>query len=154
MWYNNYMKIDRRKLRAWINKNLTPVKVVYDDCFSYINRDQTVTICTELPDHYEEYEAFCKHRGLKYKVHPMVICLLHEIGHDQTLLFLNEFYYTIDHIIDKITGTYSYTELGRKLKYSLYFRSPVEVAATDWLVDFVNNNINEVRELETYVTEG
>ena len=45
------MKIDRRKLRAWINKNLTPVKVVYDDYFSYVHRDQTVTISTNLPDH-------------------------------------------------------------------------------------------------------
>lgn len=146
-----YYSIDGRKLRGWLYRNATPVRVKYDDTFSYLINDQVVTISKELPDHLDEYINFCKKKGLKYEVNPYILCLLHEVGHDQTLLFMNEFDYIIDSIINTITNTYSKFDFIRKLKYKLYFSSPTEVAATMWAIDLINENIDEVRELESYV---
>jgi len=147
------MEIDRRKLKGWLSRNLTPVKVEYGEEFSYSLENQVVTISKELPDHYDEYLNFCKKKGLTEEIKPFALCLLHELGHDQTIFFMNELEYFVDSSLSIFTQTPSYTEFGRKLKYSLYYRLPCEIAATRWAIDFINNNIELVRELETFIKE-
>ena len=142
-----YYSIDGRKLRGWLYRNATPVKVKYDNEFSYLINDQVVTISKELPDHLDEYINFCKKKGLKYEVNPYILCLLHEVGHDQTLLFMNELDYIIDSIINKITNTYSKFDFIRKLKYKLYFSSPTEVAATMFDIIADQDDVDMLNEL-------
>ena len=144
------MKIDRRKLRGWLYRNATPVNVEYGDVFCYTLSTQTVTVSEELPLNINWYINHCKHLGMKYDVQWWVLCLLHEIGHDQTIFFLNEFEYLLDWA-SCICETPSFTMFGAWLKNQIYFRLPAERAATNWVVDLVNNHIDEVRELERYV---
>ena len=79
--------------------------------------------------------------------------LLHEIGHDQTIFFLTSFKYNWDFLIAFLVERPSINYFMYWLRCQIYYRLPCEWAATEWAIDFINNNIKEVRELETYITE-
>ena len=145
------MRIDRRKLKGWLYRYLTPVNVEYGDDFCYKLSTQTVIVSENLPDSIYFYLDFCKKRGLKKEVDPWVLCLLHEIGHDQTLLFINSVSCLFDSLLGKFAESDSYTMLGVRIKMFIYFRLPAEKAATDWAIDFINNNLDKVKELESYL---
>lgn len=148
------MKIKIRKLKKWLYDNATEANIKYGDDFCYVFHDDTVVFAHELPEHIEWYKNFCFKKGLKYRdVNDYIICLLHEVGHAQTLIFLNDLYHFVDFNVSKIVETESFTKFGAWLKCQIYFRMPCEQVATDWMIDFINNNIEEVRELESYLYE-
>ena len=153
MWYNKFMDIDLRRVRGWLYRNATPVKIIRGEEFAYHISDQEVEIANEVPFNIETYIKFCKRRGLKYDIDPYILCLLHEIGHDQTIFFLTSFKYNWDFLIAFLVERPSINYFMYWLRCQIYYRLPCEWAATEWAIDFINNNIKEVRELETYITE-
>lgn len=145
------MKVYKRKLNKWLKDNLDEIiKVKYGELFCYYIGDQSITISHEVPDHIHWYKSYCKKLGLKYDVSDHALCLLHEIGHDQTIWFIGDIRNFIDRTLSAIVETDSYFVFTSWIKCQIYFRLPCEHEATLWAVDFINNNIEEVRKLESY----
>ena len=145
--------MNKRKLNSWLDKNATRVDIKWDSEWCYTAPDSLITITKDKPHDLEWYIDFCKSKGLKHDVSWYTLCLLHEIGHDQTVYFLDEWEYKIDFIGSYITSIYSFTRFGLWLKCQLYFRLPTEIVATEWAVDFINNNYKEVLKLEDILKE-
>ena len=144
------MKIKKKSLEKWLDEYVTIVDINYGDDFYYSFGDQAITISKDLPDHIDIYKKFCYKKGLKYNVNDYVICLLHEVGHDQTILFLNEFLYWIDmKLAILLESIECYNYLLHWIVCQIYFRLPCEIIATKWMINFINNNLSAVRELES-----
>lgn len=147
-------RVDRRKLKRWVSKYITPVDIKYDDDFYYSIDTQTVAVSHEIPDHINWYKEFCFSKGLLYDVNDFTLCMLHEIGHDQTLFFISDFKCFIDSIISNFVQTTVTSSKLYWLRCQIYFRLPCEIAATEWAIDFINNNIEAIKELEKLYEVG
>ncbi len=74
-----------------------------------------------------------------------LLSLFHEIGHYMTFDDLGEedFAYSCD--VKALLGT---TDDDAKI----YFRLPIEIAATNWAIDYINEHPTEISKLEKAIT--
>lgn len=130
----------------WLTKNGFNVKAVYDKDESYYDGvNDVIHLCMIKPLHMDQYIKYIHKLGIQKELNWLTLTLLHELGHNQTLDYLNEFDYWIDWM-RYLTETTGFTNTGMKIKVWLYLHLPVESEATKWSVNYINNN--DVRELD------
>lgn len=125
-------------LQKWLDDHdHEEIKVEYGEEFEYSILEDVITVATVLPSYdYEEFERFALSRGLELNPGPWVLAFLHEVGHAITLLDDS-----LDEHID------SYFETRDRMRLADYMAHPVEASATDWAVDYINNNKEEIIQL-------
>ena len=84
----------------------------------------------------EEFKEFFESLGCVVKADVFIYSLFHEIGHSQTLESVSEedYNYSWDRKADPEITNYE------------YFRLPNEIVATQWAVDYINSNAEEIEE--------
>lgn len=81
-----------------------------------------------------DFQNFFESLGCNVKCDVFLYSILHEIGHSQTLDLVNEEDYA-----------YSLDRKAEPISNYEYFRLPDEIIATQWAVDFLNENTEKVR---------
>ena len=130
-------------LQKWLDDHdCEEIKVEYDAEFQYHILTDLITVTPNISYNYEEFMRFALSRGLELNPGPWVLAFFHEVGHSQTLLedWLDEY-------MD------DYFETRDRLRLTAYMEHPVELAATDWAIDYINNNKEEVMQLVKDIDE-
>ena len=124
-------------LQKWLNDHdCEELKVEYDTEFEYRILEDIITITPNISYDYDEFMRFALSRGLELNPGPWVIAFFHEVGHAKTLLE--------DWVDEWIED---YFETRDSLQLAAYMEHPIELAATDWAVDYINNNQEEIKQL-------
>ena len=121
----------------WLDENSYPeIKVVESDEFSYNVVTDTIKVTTELSYQYLTVLEYAKELGLRYNPGPWVLAFFHEVGHSETLL---------DDSLDEYWE--AYFDRQDIMTISDYVRHPIESAATEWAVNYINENTEEVKQM-------
>lgn len=82
-----------------------------------------------------------------------LMTFMHELGHHMTLHLLSEEEEDESAKIKFFCGIISENFGDDEGACNMYFRCPEEAIATEWAVDFINNNIDMMREFEAELIE-
>ena len=104
-------------------------KVEIGEEFAYYYFDETIVVNPTDTD--ERFLDFARRHGLNEKVSSFVISFFHELGHNETLDLVEE-----------------YEGDKNALTFEEYFNIEEEFEATMWAIDFCNNNMDIVEEIE------
>ena len=104
-------------------------EVVIGNEFAYYYEESKIVV--NLADTDEEFLALARENGLNEEVSNFVISFFHELGHNETIDFVEE-----------------YEEDKDTLTMEEYFYLEEEYEATMWAIDFCNNNMDIVKEIE------
>ena len=88
---------------------------------------------------------YCYSLGLSYEVDIEVLSFLHELCHGETLHIATE-----EDELNRDLTIMLCNLLGVEDEedFMMYFTTPIEAMATEWAVNFCNENIEKVKELE------
>lgn len=111
------------------------------DEFSYEYATNTIYYTTKSVEGEKEFLASVERLNPTVKLSAFVWSILHELGHNETLDFIS------DRIIKADERTKRAIANG-KVDASKYYDLTVEREATEWAVDFANNNYELVKGLE------
>lgn len=109
-------------------------EVVIGDEFAYYYEENKIVVNPTDTD--EEFVALARENGLNEEVSNFVISFFHELGHNETIDFCEEY----DGDKDALT-------------IEEYFYLDEEYEATMWAIDFCNSNMDIVREIEKNITK-
>lgn len=104
-------------------------EVVIGNEFAYYYDESKIVVNPADTD--EEFLALARENGLNKEVSNFVISFFHELGHNETLDFVEE-----------------YEGDKNALTMKEYFYLEEEYEATMWAIDFCNNNMDIVKEIE------
>ena len=150
----NAVKLKNNLIHWLCAHDAANIEIDYEEDFGYaIGDDNTRCINLGVTKWHEEavyFEQFLYEYGCEYIDIPIpVLAFLHELGHHFTLSNFTDFELKFCEIIKgaDIEGSdfdffYHYWEL------------PDEFAANMWVVDFINNNIDDVNELSYIYWNG
>lgn len=105
-------------------------EVVEGNEFAYYYADSTIVVNTHEEEDVD-FLNFARANGLNEEVGCFVISFFHELGHNETLDFVEEYNGNKD-----------------ELTKEEYFNLEEELEATLWGIDFCNNNLDLVKEIE------
>ena len=97
--------------------------------FAYYYEENLVVV--DPFDKNEEFLALARENGLNKEVSSFVISFFHELGHNETIDFVEE-----------------YEGDKNSLTMKEYFYLEEEYEATMWAIDFCNNHMDIVKEIE------
>lgn len=125
-----------------------------DNDFEYDNDDEVI-FCGNLADNCEDkFTAFARSKGLYRSADIRTIAFLHELGHYNTMDGLTKKQELISLLGKKlINGTPTPNEFIANIKYFIYYRLPVERVATEWAIDYANNNPADLATLDSFMRE-
>ena len=103
----------------------------------------------------KDFAQFLYEYGCEREVGIGILSLLHEIGHHMTYFSLNE-KELVDSEWDKMCLEFAsgYYEQNHYNHNIIYWHTPVEFVANVWAIDFVNEHIEAVKELQSILTTG
>ena len=104
-------------------------EVVIGNEFAYYYDENTIVVNPTDTD--ETFLALAKENGLNEEVSSFVISFFHELGHNETVDFCEEYEGNKD-----------------ALTMEEYFYVEEEYEATMWAIDFCNNNMDIVKKIE------
>lgn len=104
-------------------------EVVIGNEFAYYYDENTIVVNPADTD--ETFLALAKENGLNEEVSSFVISFFHELGHNETVDFCEEYEGNKD-----------------ALTMEEYFYVEEEYEATMWAIDFCNNNMDIVKKIE------
>lgn len=105
-------------------------EVVIDNEFAYYYSESKIVVNPADTD--ERFLELARENGLNEEVSNFVISFFHELGHNETMDFIEE----------------EYKGDKNALSMEEYFYLEEEYEATMWAIDFCNNNMDIVKEIE------
>lgn len=132
-------------IQTFLDENSFDCMVQESTEFWYDEVDEMIFYAFAVTEKHDElFNNFNHELGLKYNCDNFILSLFHEIGHHETLHLIEPEERAFDEkVIDQIE---SKSELGIE-DYSLYYRLTSEQIATQWAVDYINNNPEKVKAL-------
>ena len=154
----NYAEQFKTDLLTWLDKNDLHIENIwFSSDFAY--RLSTNEILFGLYS-YEEtaqvFDEFLDEIGLEIEniLNP-VLAFLHEVGHSRTIhQFSDEELILYYHIKENLNLNYLADPDAFPTNMKAYWRMNDELAANQWLVDFVNNNLEAIIELQNIFISG
>ena len=110
-------------------------EVVIGDEFAYYYEESKIVV--NPTDTNEEFLTLARENGLNEEVSNFVISFFHELGHNETMDFIEE----------------EYEGDKDALTMEEYFYLEEEYEATMWAIDFCNSNMDIVKEIEKNITK-
>lgn len=146
------MKLTRytsKAIREWLENNGFGCRVNLGYDFYYEPNEDKIVISRNYNENCDFDFMHClRALGLKNNFDSITLSVLHEIGHYMTIDDFSAKKWEKDsRKKDKLATRYS----GQKLN-ELYWECPTEKSANEWLVEYVNNNPNEVQDLEDKIS--
>ena len=143
----NYKKIEKI-INTFIHENIDEELVVKKgvDFDYYYGSDVITYTLTENKRMDKLFMDFSIEEGLTVNCSVFLLSLFHEIGHYMTFDDLEEedFAYSCD--VKALLGT---TDDDVKI----YFRLPIEIAATEWAINYINEHPTEISTLEKAINK-
>ena len=96
------------------------------------------------------YKKVCYELGLEWNCPMFLMSFLHEVGHDYTIDFCDEFEWNLVDVFVKLKGIMCDNITDND--YYTYFYSPREKMATEWACDFANEHRIELEDLWKNIT--
>lgn len=121
-----------------LNKYLAKFNLTADlaQDFFYDEREEIIGYALATPETAdEEFKLFFESLNPAFYYNDFIVGLFHEIGHHHTI-------YTIDEFTRE-----DYEEHRWSMSSIEYFTHPVEMEATLWAINYIENHITEVNEL-------
>ena len=134
-------------LNSWLERNGFEVRVLGEaDDFCWWNMTNDIEYSVNATEkHLNFWAELLDELGLNYDIDPFYTSFLHEVGHSMTYDEFEEEeieeYFDIVELMREDPGSF-----GDDTAY-VYFRLPLELTATEWMVDFINKNAEVVCEL-------
>ena len=102
-----------------------------------------------------DFAQFLYEYGCEYEVGIGILSILHEIGHHMTYAYLSEKELN-DSEWDKMCLEFVdvYYEKDHYNQNMIYWHTPIEFVANIWAIDFVNQHIDAVKELQDILIAG
>lgn len=123
-------------LRKWVEEHNIEPKIEYDSEFYYDISDDVIGVAIDINYAYEDFVEYALSLGLRYNPGPWVLAFFHEVGH----------YFTLEN--DDLDEAWDdYLDKLDTFKLADYLCHPIEHAATQWAVDYINNNENEIIQM-------
>ena len=140
------MTMFEQKLNDWLIDNGFVCNVEFNEVFGYGIESKTLYVGTqEFANAGVWYEQFLYEYGLEYTgIYTPVLCLLHELGHNQTIYDFNKSELDVFFFIKDMMEEECQSDQQEMFKY---WEIPDEFAANMWAIKFINTNINCVCEL-------
>lgn len=131
-------------LNDWVHQYITEeLTVVPAEDFYYEAETETIGFATSIyQEHDKEFMDLAVSLGLKYDVNVFLLSFLHEIGHYFTLEDDSLDPYWLDYIENRNTW--------QPVKY---YEHPVEKIATEWAINYINYNIENLKKLNNLLKE-
>ena len=104
-------------------------EVIEGNEFAYYYEENLIVV--DFNDKDEAFLNFARKNGLNEKVSAFTISFLHELGHNETIDFCEEYEGDKD-----------------KLNLEEYFNLEEEYEATMWAIDFCKENANKIEKIE------
>ena len=141
-----------RSLNSWLRKYGFTARVAQMDTdFYWYTESNTIGYSLFQTVHsQEEWDNLLTELNLRYEVDSFWTCFLHELGHSMTWGSFTEEEIE-ENYRDKEWLEESDESSFAESVHSLYFHLPVEIAATEWAVRFINTNPNAIKELTRMV---
>lgn len=133
-------------LNNWLIKNKFDARVHgLDTDFFWYHDDTIGYTLTATEESATEWNILLNELGCNLKLDTFFTAFLHELGHSETYYtFTEEEISEQEELKDLISEDPSSFALT---PHQAYFHLPVELAATQWAVNFINNNHDKVKEL-------
>ncbi len=132
----------------WLNKNgFAKLNISFGEDFAYVLLDDEklgIQIGVQAyPEVGRYFEQFLYEYGMEYTgIYDPVLCLLHELGHNQTLNYFDG----KEQLLCELAKQFCHSENEHDW-YNEYWETPDEFAANVWAINFINNHIEAVEEL-------
>lgn len=139
-------------INRWLRKYHFKARVRgLDTDFFWYNSSNTISYCfAQSEEASSQWELLLSELGLKYELSDFWTSLLHELGHSITWpSFTDE---EIDECNDmkELLQKEDESSFAENV-HSIYFHLPIELAATQWAVEFINTRPKAVEELTKMV---
>lgn len=132
-------------LTKWLNTHgFEGVSARINTDFEYDFEDSAIGFAIVLSSQIEDwfYQFITCNFDFPYTCDPFIISFFHELGHDQTYMdFTDDEYDEYLEDVDRITEM----DDGED-KHMAYFSLPFESAATEWAVQYIKDNAEEIKE--------
>lgn len=140
-----------KALQKFLIDNGFDAVVECDNDFNYYNSSSTITYALIVAKNSAKWiKEFAFSRGLKYDCGDFLLPFFHELGHHETMFLLEDEEEEYTNSVKKTLGS-------SKKDYFTYFNLPDEVMATDWAINYINNNKDKLQklaiELQTLLSE-
>lgn len=136
-------------LKTWLTEHGFDCDVENGEVFEY-DWVQEKIYCGALPENdFNAWNELMVELGLNVKISNEAMAFLHELGHFITYDdFLDDEFDDTD-LIKGMLGIAPIT----KASYEIYYHLPVEIAATEWAVNYINSNPEEAVILDSCFEE-
>lgn len=135
-----------KALKTWLDENgYDELDVEVGEDFLFYQGIDLISVALAQPQFcIEAWDKFLAELGLNIVIDSFYSSFLHELGHYETLHLFDE-----DEITESINIRMSLAEKDNitEENHLEYWRLPEEIAATQWAVDFMNENTEAVRHL-------
>lgn len=128
-------------LDRWLEANEFEVDTEVGLDFAYYYAQSKIVyslVSTEKTDRL--FMEFAKANGLEVDCGIFLLSFFHELGHHETIEELDE---KIENKCTKVKATLTDSEEDCKK----YFALADEIIATEWAINYINNNVDSIREL-------
>lgn len=140
-----------KELSLWFNAHgITNLEFVEGEEFCYYPNEKVVQYgLLDDPDNDIYFQQFFMEYGIEYTCHTFVLSLLHEVGHYMTLHYFKD----EDREQDKAAKESHASDKTIETNY-WYWELPTEFAANMWALEWINNNIEDLRALHELCSKG
>jgi hypothetical protein len=130
------------KIQSFLEREGFDVRVGCDTDFVYEYATSTVYYALVVSDNSSKwFREYALSKGLKYDCGSFFLSLFHELGHHMTMDLIDDDEYWEG--VEKKKGL----DGSKKEDNFFYFDLPDERAATEWAIDYINNNQEKIQEL-------
>lgn len=138
-----------RYLTNWLLDHGFECGVQVGESFEFDNRNDEIIIPLgeNCPRSTEQFIKFCYAHGLEYEFsNSFIPSFFHELGHFETLhIFEDEEFEDYQGMLACLNERI--TDLPADEDYLAYFSHPIELEATLWGIDYINNRVDEITKM-------
>jgi len=139
------MKVEKEittYITKWLHKNGFECNAEIGTDFSFWSDTDTISCALVINDtHMNLFQKVADELGIEYTCDNFLLSFFHELGHFETLDEINERTYKAS---QRKKAKLETKEVYTEKDYMTYYHLPEEIIATQWAVDFINENPNKV----------
>lgn len=114
--------------------------------FAYWDGESKITYALVTPTQQDEwFKEYAESVGLEYDCGNFVLSFFHELGHEETNYIIDED--EEQEIMEEKDRMCADCGFSDREKAMYYFQLPDEKLATQWAVEYINSNYDDIKEL-------
>lgn len=131
-------------LENWLHNNDFDCSVRMGTDFSFWTDEDVIQYALVITDHHMNlFEKVVEELGINYICDNFILSFFHELGHFETIWEIDDDVYEESQRRKlNLESRSVYTDAD----YVEYYHLPEEIVATEWAVNYINNNPNKIAE--------